>query len=330
MPARAAAIFLETLDGEGLSVGAFEDPLGEVDGEASTWRVEILHRGRPDQAQLVGRLAAIAERAGVSELDLVTLPVPEQDWVARTAAQFPPQRIGRFWVYGSHVDQPVPDGSVPILVEAGLAFGSGEHATTRSCLLALDRIATQRRLGRVLDLGCGSGILAIAAAKCWPARIIAADVDPAAARVAGDNASANQVGGRIRAVASNGLDHALVRRRAPYDLVLANILAGPLIRLAPAISKALDARGQVVLSGLLDRQVPAVLAAYRPQGLRVAFRVEDGPWTTLVLSRRRRSRGQRKAAPEAPERRAPRPPSAAPRWLNPKRRQRRLAYRTAS
>ena len=283
----------------------------------------MLHQGRPDEARLVRRLAAIAEQVGLAELDLESLPVPEEDWVARTASQFPPQRIGRFWVHGSHVVAAPPADAVPILVNAGLAFGSGEHATTRSCLLALDRIARRRRLRRVLDLGCGSGILGIAAARCWPARVIAADVDPAAVQVTASNARANGVGDHVRAVASNGLADSLVRRRGPYDLVLANILAEPLIRVAPAVARVMAARGQVVLSGLLDRQVADVLAAYRRHGLRLAFTIGEGPWATLVLSRRGRVRGRPKVASGTPERRAPRS-AEAPRWLNPRRRQRRL------
>jgi ribosomal protein L11 methyltransferase len=176
---------------------------------------------------------------------------------------------------------------VPIRLDAGQAFGSGEHDSTRGCLLALDRLAGRRRLKRVLDLGCGAGILAIAAAKCWPARILAADNDPIAIAVARGNAERNGVASRVRCLQSDGYDSVVLRRSGPFDLILANILAEPLCDMARATARHLAPGGTAVLSGLLDRQADAVVAAHRPWGLRLRETIGRAPWVTLVLGRSR-------------------------------------------
>lgn len=295
MPAGAVALFLDALDGTAFGVAAFEEDPADFKPDAP-WRVELLHDAEPDRRELAARLAPLAERAGLGRLDLTVVPVPREDWLARTAADFPTQAIGRFWLHGSHIDQAPPEGAVPLLIDAGLAFGSGEHATTRSCLRVLDRIARRRRLKRVLDLGCGSGVLAIAAAKCWPARVIAADNDPSAVAVAGQNAALNGVAARVRAVESDGLEQPIVRAFGPYDLILANILADPLVAMAEGLARNLTPGGTAVLSGLLDAQADAVLAAYRRAGLRARDLVRDGPWTTLVLTPRRIRSRRRRAA----------------------------------
>ena len=168
--------------------------------------------------------------------------MPAQDWLAASAMQQEPVQVGRFFIHGPKDRDRLPAGALPIEVEAGLAFGLGEHATTQACLEAIDRIARVHRFRRVLDLGCGSGILAMGAARCWPARLVAADYDPVAVRVARENFALNGLAGRITTVVSDGTRHSLIRRRAPYDLVLANILADPLIELAPALTRRV-ARG---------------------------------------------------------------------------------------
>ena len=173
-------------------------------------------------------------RRASRRIDVKVAPVAAADWLARTAEGFPAQPIGRFWVHGSHIAGPPPAGTLPIRLDAGLAFGSGEHASTQGCLLALERLASRRRFRRILDLGCGSGILAIAAARLWPARVIAADNDPVAVGVARANALSNGVGHRIRALASEGYRNPLVRAGGPYELIVANILADPLCELARA------------------------------------------------------------------------------------------------
>lgn len=256
--------------------------------------MEILHQGEPDARSLKEAIDELVAEQGLGPVDLDVRPVPEADWQSAVQADFPPQRIGRFTVYGSHIGENPYPGSTPLRLDAGLAFGSGEHATTRGCLVMLDDLARRRRFRRVLDLGCGSGILAIAAARCWPARVVAADNDPAAVAVARMNVSRNGVA-RVRTVLSEGFQDPTLRAGGPYDLILANILAGPLIELASAFAGALADDGVVVVSGLLGWQVASVRARYRLHGLRIARLLEDGPWATLMFrNARRRTHGHRK------------------------------------
>jgi ribosomal protein L11 methyltransferase len=280
VPTAAVEAFLEALDDE-LSVSAFEDAR-----RPDLWAISVIHRGEPDRAALLALLAPVAAPWQIA-LDLDVTAIPSTDWLYRTAQNFPPQQIGRFWIYGSHVKEPPPEGSVPIQLDAGQAFGSGEHDSTRGCLLALDKLASRRRLRRVLDLGCGAGILAIAAAKCGAARVLAADNDPIAVEVATANAARNQVAGRVRCMVSDGYGSAVLRRAGPFDLILANILADPLRDMARATARNLAPDGLAVLSGLLDRLADAVVAAHRPWGLRLRETIGAGPWLTLVLGRAR-------------------------------------------
>jgi ribosomal protein L11 methyltransferase len=282
VPGQIAREMVEALEDVGLSVTAYDEGAEPGLGDGP-WRIELLHEGEPDRAEVAAWLAPIAEQAGLGQLAFTLEPLAEADWLAHNAAQFPPQEAGRFWIHGSHVRQGPPDGRVPILIDAGAAFGSGDHASTRGCLLALDRLARRRRFRRVLDVGCGSGVLAIAAAKVWPARVLAVDFDPVAVRVTAENARLNGVAGQVWAAASEGFASPEVGAIGPYDLILLNILAEPLIAMAPDVARALAPGGMVVLAGLLDRQAPAVLGAYRACRLRPAFRIDLGLWATLVL-----------------------------------------------
>jgi ribosomal protein L11 methyltransferase len=280
VPAAAVEAFLDALDDE-LSVSAFEDTR-----RPDLWAIALIHRGEPDHAALLARLAPVAAPWRIA-LDLEIGPIPSTDWLYRTAQSFPPQRIGRFWIHGSHIRQEPPADTVPIRLDAGQAFGSGEHESTRGCLLALDQLAGRRRLKRVLDLGCGAGILAIAAAKCWPARVLAADNDPIAVAVAQDNAANNGVASRVRCLVSEGYGSAVLRRSGPFDLILANILADPLCAMARTTARNLAPGGVAVLSGILDRQADRVVSAHRPWGLRLREQIDQGPWATLVLGQAR-------------------------------------------
>jgi ribosomal protein L11 methyltransferase len=289
VPGPAVELFLAELEEVALSVAAFEEPAyaaGDRDG--ALWRIELMHRGEPDKEQLAACLAPLAERAGIDRIDLTVAPLATTNWLARVAASFTPQRIGRFWVHGSHVREAPPLGSVPIRLDAGLAFGSGEHASTQGCLLALDELARRRRFGRVLDMGCGSGILAIAAAKCWPARVLAVDNDPKAVVVAQDNARHNSVAGRVRVRWSEGYRSPAVRAAGPYDLIFANILADPLCEMARDLARHLAPGGTAILSGLFDRQAARVIELHRAAGLRLRRCIQLEIWTTLVLGARRR------------------------------------------
>ncbi|HEY1614404.1 MAG TPA: 50S ribosomal protein L11 methyltransferase [Rhizomicrobium sp.] len=249
-----------------------EDPFGP---DAT---VEALYAERPDGdflATLLGR-----------EVEVALLP--DADWIRLSQEGLPPVRAGRFFVYGAHDHGKVPAGVIPIRIEAGLAFGTGHHETTALCLATLSDLARCRRFGRILDLGCGTGLLAIGAAKLWRRTVMASDIDPIAVSVARENAIANNVGPFVRAVTAEGLENPTLRANGPYDLILANILAGPLTRLAPAISAALTPGGLVVLSGLLRWQEDLVLGFYRAQGLVLRSRRRDAAWSSLLLERPQR------------------------------------------
>ena len=194
-------------------------------------------------------------------------------------------RAGRFFVYGAHDAGTVPHGVIPMKIEAGLAFGTGHHETTALCLAVLSDLANKRAFRNVLDLGCGTGLLAIGAAKLWKRSVLASDIDPVAVEVTRDNARANGVGPLIRAVTADGLTNPILANGAPYDLLIANILAGPLTQLAPSIIKALAPGAMLVLSGLLRNQEALVNSFYRD--LRFIGRRRAGPWSALVLEKPR-------------------------------------------
>ena len=211
--------------------------------------------------------------------------LPDQDWIRLSQEGLPPVRAGRFFVYGAHDAGEVPPGVIAIRIEAGLAFGTGHHETTALCLKALCHIARGGRRRRVLDLGCGTGVLAIAAVKLWHRTVLATDIDAVAVEVARENARTNETGPLIHAAMADGLTHPAIRSRAPFDLVCANILAGPLTILAPGLCARLARGGIAVLSGLLRNQEGQVLSYYRPHGLVLRRTYRDGPWSALVLER---------------------------------------------
>jgi ribosomal protein L11 methyltransferase len=272
--------FAELMEREAAGISVFE-------AENGGWTITSLHRGRPDAGMIRAGLAVAAAAAGIDEPALELAPLPATDWLEAAYAGFPARRVGRFYIHGSHVTAPPPPGARPLHIDAATAFGSGEHATTEGCLLAIDRLGRRRAgLGRALDMGTGSAILAIAIARTWPtAKVEAIDIDPESARVAAANARLNRVAGRVRARQGNGFDAASARTGAAFDLIVANILARPLIRMAPALAGRLAPGGTVVLSGLLKRQEASVLSAYRRAGLCLARRFPISEWQTLVLKR---------------------------------------------
>ncbi len=237
--------------------------------------VEALYTEEPDAAML-SRLAGRA---------ITVEPLPDQDWIKSSQEGLPPVRAGRFFVYGAHDAGMVPHGVIAMKIEAGMAFGTGHHETTALCLGVLSDIARRRAFGHVLDLGCGTGLLAIGAAKLWRRKVIASDIDPVATQVTRDNARANGAAPLVAAVTADGLTHPMLAAAAPYDLIVANILAGPLTHLAPGIMAALAPGGVAVLSGLLINQENLVLSFY-PR-LRFLGRHRDGPWSALVLEKPR-------------------------------------------
>jgi ribosomal protein L11 methyltransferase len=247
-----------------------EDPFGP---DAT---VEALYPEQPD-ANLLSTLAGQS---------VTVEPLPDQDWIRLSQLGLPPVRAGRFFLYGAHDAGRVPSGVIPIRIEAGLAFGTGHHETTTLCLEAITLIGRMRRPKRILDLGCGTGVLAIAAAKLWRQQVLASDIDPVAVQVARDNARMNNETHLVRAIWADGLTSPTLQERAPYDLIVANILAGPLQQLAPALCAVVAPGGTAILSGLLRDQELEVEDRYRAQGLVHVKALRKGPWSALILERR--------------------------------------------
>jgi len=274
--------FIEFTDQDAVGISVFERE--EPDGTVVGWTITALFRAPPDQAALAAGLSMIALAEGVPEPELTVAPLPPADWLAEAYAGFPARRIGRFYVHGSHIAAPAGSG-VTLHIDAATAFGSGEHATTEGCLLAISDLKSRgARIDRVLDMGTGSGILAIGVAKLFPrARVAAVDIDAESARVAALNAKLNGVAGRVCAVQGNGYASPLAARGKEFDLIIANILARPLTRMAPSLARRLRPGGIAILSGLLRRQEAAVLAAHRAVGLRLVGRKPIGDWNTLIL-----------------------------------------------
>lgn len=274
-------------------VPAFEqmlEPLGdgvcsfEIE-EGGDWLVEMFSAGRIDQGDFDTHMRLMTASLGMAMPAVEIEELEDRDWTAQVLQSFKPIEAGRFVVHGSHLaaNEVVPPGHMGITVDAGQAFGSGEHGTTLGCLLALDTLSKRRHFRRTLDLGTGSGVLAIAAAKLWPEVVIAADNDPRSVAVARENAARNRVADHVRVMASHGFDNPELARRGPYDLILANILARPLAHLAPDMKRHLTPGGMVVLSGLTVKQDAWVRNAYRRQGIALVRRLVIDGWTTLVL-----------------------------------------------
>lgn len=272
--AEALAEAMEEMTPEPTGVGVFE-----IEDGSGLWEVGGYFLERPDQAVLLLLSMAFGAKP------FVVSEIPDIDWVAKVRRDLAPVEAGRFWLYGSHDADKVPAGVVPLQIEATVAFGTGHHGTTLGCLRALDRLdAGGLRAGNVADIGSGTGVLALAAARIWPdAAVIASDIDQVAVEVAVANAEINGMADRVPCVEAAGFDHPDLAARAPYELIFANILKGPLIDLAPDMAAHIAQGGHLILSGLLVVQAEAVLAAYVANGFGLVDREDIGEWATLVL-----------------------------------------------
>jgi ribosomal protein L11 methyltransferase len=268
----------EAFEDIALSLASFE-----IDEDNGDWGVDILTELAPESLDIPARLALISGILGINTPQYTTQPLNPKDWVSEVERSFPPLCVGRFYVHGSHVATLPPASKIALHVNAGAAFGSGEHATTSGCLLALDMLAKKRHFLRPLDMGCGSGILAIAMAKLWHCKVIGSDIDPVSIHVAKENAKRNKVAQWMQFSAGNGYRSPFVMQNHPFDIIVANILARPLMKMAADLRKKLAPRGIVVLSGLLASQERMILAAHRMQGLKLLFRIRKNGWNTLVL-----------------------------------------------
>lgn len=272
-PAEALGEALEQLEPTPTGVGVFEMEDGSGLFEVGAYFIEP-----PDEVAL----AILAMAHGAK--DFAVSEVPDTDWVAHVRRELHPVEAGRFFVYGSHDADKVPEGAVPLLIEAAMAFGTGHHGTTKGCLEAVDKLFTAGFSPQsVADIGCGTAVLAIAAAKVLHLPVMASDIDPQAVDVALANAAANNVSEFVSCVEAAGFDHPTIAEIGPYDLVFANILKGPLVELAPDVATHTKAGGYVILSGILNPQAEDVIAAYKAQGLDLHSHDEIGEWTTLTL-----------------------------------------------
>jgi ribosomal protein L11 methyltransferase len=249
----------------------------EEDEDHDVWRIDAFPTTDEEHQGLVETLA------GYPDLRLITEKLADADWLAMALSGLPPVRAGRFFVYGAHDRGLAPASTINLRIEAGAAFGTGHHGTTVGCLQAFDRLLKAKRFPRVLDVGCGTGVLAIAAARTGSDTAVGTDIDPVSVRIANENATLNRSNARF--VHANGLNDRAVRRDAPYDLVFANILAPPLVALSQDIKGALRPGGLAILSGLLRTQERRVLAAYTSRGFRLVRRLHRDAWATLVLRR---------------------------------------------
>ncbi len=248
------------------------------------WTLEGFAPARPDPTALALALAIASAADGVPPPLPTVEALPPRDWVAETARGFPPVTIGRFFIAGSVSAAPVPVGRLALRLDAGSAFGSGRHGSTAGCLLAIDQL--RRRPRRALDIGTGSGILAIAVARRFAVPVVAVDVDPRAIAVAAENVCANGVAALVRTTVAEDYRSPLVRSRGPYDLIVCNILARSVRRMAGALAEHLAPGGTAVLSGFLAADAPGVSGAHRRRGLRLVQRIAIDGWQTLVLGGR--------------------------------------------
>ncbi len=274
-PAYALGDAMERLEPEPTGVGVFE-----MEDGSGLWEVGGYFEAEPDAAALAVLAAAMgAQPFVISEL-------PETDWVAHVRRELSPVEAGRFFVYGSHDADKVPEGVEPLLIEAAMAFGTGHHGTTLGCLRALDRLATEGFVGKnVVDVGCGTAVLAMAAARIWPDVVLASDIDEVAVDVARANVAANNLEGRVTCVEAAGFDHPTLAAAAPYDLIFANILKGPLVALSPDMAGALIPNGYAILSGILNEQADEVIEVYARNGINLVHRDSIVDWTTLTLQK---------------------------------------------
>ena len=273
--AEALGEALEALQPEPTGIGVFE-----VEDDSGLWEIGAYFTDAPDQAGLA--VLAVMHDAK----PFVVSEIPDQDWVAKVRRELAPVEAGRFFVYGSHDADKVPAGATPLLIEAAMAFGTGHHGTTLGCLKAFDALLNDGFMPKnAVDVGCGTAVLAMAAAHASDNVVLASDIDPVAVEVAEANVVANGLNGRVKSIVAAGFDDAALKEAAPFDLVFANILKGPLISLAPDMSASVSDGANVILSGILNEQADDVIAVYTRNGFNLRSRDSIVDWTTLTLTK---------------------------------------------
>ena len=271
--AEGLGVALEKLNPPPMGVGVFE--LEDGSGE---WEVGAYFHDKPDEISIL-----LLENA-FGTAGFTISEIPETDWVAKVKRELNPVEAGRFFVFGKHDLKKLPKDKVGLLIEASMAFGTGHHGTTKGCLLALNNlIAKVKKIDDVIDIGCGTAVLAMAVAKVSSSRVIASDVDQVAVEVALANLKANKLENRITCFQATGFEHTQIKSNAPFDLVFANILKSPLIDLAPSIRKYLKSNGRAIISGILDTQAVEIIEIYRRNKLVLLDRIDIDEWVTLTL-----------------------------------------------
>ena len=271
--AEGLGVALEKLNPPPIGVGVFE-----LEDDSGEWEVGAYFHDRPDEISiLILENAFKADGFSISE-------IPETDWVTKVNRELSPVEAGQFFVFGKHDFHKLPRDRVGLLIEASMAFGTGHHGTTKGCLLALNKLVTRgKKIDEVIDIGCGTAVLAMAVGKVSSSRIIASDVDQVAVEVALANLKANNLENRIACLQAKGFEDTQIRTNAPFDLIFANILKQPLLDLAPCIRRYLKSGGHAIISGILDLQAIEIIEAYRQNDLEVQDRIDIGEWVTLTL-----------------------------------------------
>ena len=264
---------LEKLNPPPMGVGVFE-----LEDGSGKWEVGAYFHDRPDEISiLILESAFKADGFAISE-------IPETDWVTKVKRELSPVEAGQFFIFGKHDSDKLPKDRVGLLIEASMAFGTGHHGTTKGCLLALDKLVSRdKKIDEVIDIGCGTAVLAMAVGKVSSSRIIASDVDQVAVEVALANLKANNLENRIACIQATGFEDMQIRSNAPFDLVFANLLKPPLLDLAPCIRRYLKSGGHAIISGILDLQAIEIIEVYRQNDLEVQDRIDIGEWVTLTL-----------------------------------------------
>ncbi|MEJ6809925.1 MAG: 50S ribosomal protein L11 methyltransferase [Amylibacter sp.] len=266
-------VALENLDSPPYGIGVFE-----IEDGSGLYEVGAYFIDAPNEIELLILSTAYSAKP------FVVSEVPDKDWVAEVRRELAPVEAGDFFVYGSHDSDKVPANCKPLLIEAAMAFGTGHHGTTKGCLTALDNLFKSGFIGtNVVDIGCGTAVLAMAAALCWSGKVLASDIDEIATETSKANAHANGLGDRIKIITCAGFDHPDLNASAPYDLILANILKGPLVALAPDMSKNSILGGYIILSGLLNTQADAVIDAYSDESFELVDHIKITEWSILTL-----------------------------------------------
>ena len=276
----ALALMTDAFEEEGYAIATME-----IDEKNDIWEASV-YMFRPDEADIHARFAALLE-ADFPGIEIKREVLPDIDWIAKSLEGLKPVRAARFVVHGSHDRGKVRAGEIAIEIDAGQAFGTGHHGTTAGCLEVISDVMRTRKVKRVLDLGTGSGVLAIAARKLAPVTVLATDIDPIATRVARENVRLNGIASGVALETAPGFHSTAFGRHGPFDLIIANILARPLMRMAPQLAAQLAPQGDVILSGILASQRWKVLAAYNGAGLRHVRTIWREGWVTIHLDNRR-------------------------------------------